>query len=330
MSPLAGPGPHESDGGASFARTVPAVRVQVGGLWLGLLSAAVFATSGPIARALLEIGWSAGAAVTARIAGAALVLVVPAVLQLRGRWSLLRTNARLIVGYGLLALALTQFAYFSAIAHVTVGVALLLEYLGVILVVLWLWVRHAQRPRGATVTGVALAVVGLVLVLDLTAANDVDLVGVLWGLAAACGLAGYFILSGNVSTGLPPIVLAAGGMTVGAVALGLLGATGLLPIRVAAADVTLGGAAVPWWAALIALVLVSTVVAYTTGIAATRRLGAKLASFVGLVEVLFAILFAWLLVGELPGLVQLLGGLLIVAGVAAIRYDELVGRRTPS
>ncbi|CAM3368293.1 DMT family transporter [Occultella aeris] len=328
MSAATGPGPREPDGGAAFARTVPAVRSQVGGLWLGLLSAAVFATSGPIARALLEVGWSAGAAVTARIAGAALVLVVPAVLQLRGRWSLLRTNARLIAGYGLLALALTQFAYFSAIAHVTVGVALLLEYLGVILVVLWLWVRHAQRPRAATVTGVVLAVVGLVLVLDLTGANDVDLVGVLWGLAAACGLAGYFILSGNASTGLPPIVLAAGGMTVGAVALGLLGATGLLPIRVAAADVTLGGAAVPWWAALIALVLVSTVVAYTTGIAATRRLGAKLASFVGLVEVLFAIVFAWLLVGELPGLVQLLGGLLIVAGVAAIRYDELVGRRS--
>ncbi|TDE97684.1 DMT family transporter [Occultella glacieicola] len=299
----------------------------MGGLWLGLVSAAVFATSGPIARALLEIGWSAGAAVTARIAGAALVLLVPALVQLRGRWSLLRTNARLIVGYGLLALALTQFAYFSAIAHVTVGVALLLEYLGVVLVVLWLWLRHAQRPRRATVAGVALALAGLVLVLDLTGAADVDLVGVLWGLAAACGLAGYFVLSGNVTTGLPPLVLAAGGMTVGGAALGLLGLVGLLPLHVVAADVTLSGASVPWWGALIALVLVSTVVAYTTGIAATRRLGAKLASFVGLVEVLFAIVLAWLLVGELPSLVQLLGGLLIVAGVAAIRYDELVGRR---
>ena len=33
-----------------------------------------------------------------------------------------------------------------------------------------------------------------------------------------------------------------------------------------------------------------------------------MASFVGLSEVLFAILFAWVLLGELPGLIQLAGG----------------------
>jgi drug/metabolite transporter (DMT)-like permease len=46
------------------------------------------------------------------------------------------------------------------------------------------------------------------------------------------------------------------------------------------------------------------------------------ASFVGLSEVLFAILFAWLLLGELPRPVQLAGGVVVVAGVVAVRLGE--------
>jgi hypothetical protein len=52
-----------------------------------------------------------------------------------------------------------------------------------------------------------------------------------------------------------------------------------------------------------------------------------LGSFVSLAEVLFAVLFAWLLLGQLPALVQLAGGALIVAGVALVRADELRGGR---
>ena len=51
-------------------------------------------------------------------------------------------------------------------------------------------------------------------------------------------------------------------------------------------------------------------------------LGARLASFVGLTEVLFAVLFAWLLLDQLPERIQLAGGVLIVAGIA-VRIDEL-------
>jgi len=60
---------------------------------------------------------------------------------------------------------------------------------------------------------------------------------------------------------------------------------------------------------------------------AARALGSKVASFASLTEVLFAVIWAWLLLGELPGPIQLLGGLLIVGGVVLVRLDEL---RTPS
>ena len=62
-----------------------AVRSSGAGLALALASAISFGLSGALARGLLDTGWSAGAAVTARIAIAAVVLVVPGVLALRGR-----------------------------------------------------------------------------------------------------------------------------------------------------------------------------------------------------------------------------------------------------
>jgi len=44
-----------------------------------------------------------------------------------------------------------------------------------------------------------------------------------------------------------------------------------------------------------------------------------------LTEVLFAVLFAWLLLGQRLEVVQLAGGLLVVAGIALVRLDEVRG-----
>ena len=69
--------------------------------------------------------------------------------------------------------------------------------------------------------------------------------------------------------------------------------------------------------------LLAAAIAYVAGIGAARMLGARMASFVGLTEVVFAMLFAWILLGELPTGVQLFGGVLIIAGVTLVRIDEL-------
>ncbi len=190
------------------------------GLLLALASAAAFGTSGVFASALLDAGWTAAAAVTVRVGLAALVLTVPALLQLRGRWRLLRANAGSVLAFGLLAVAGCQVAYFLAISRLDVGVALLLEYSGVVLVVLWMWLRHGQRPSPTTAVGVVVAVAGLVLVLDVLSGAEIDLLGVFWGLLAAVGLAVYFVVSGRTDDALPPLVSAWAGLAVGAVALG--------------------------------------------------------------------------------------------------------------
>jgi drug/metabolite transporter (DMT)-like permease len=299
------------------------------GLALATVSAATFGTSGVFAASLIGAGWSPAAAVITRIAVAALVLTVPALLQLRGRWSLLRRGGGRAAAYGLVAVAGCQLFYFNAIERMPVGVALLLEYLGAVLVVGWLWLRHGQRPRRLTVAGAAAAVAGLAMVLGLGGPARIDPIGVMWGLLAAVGLAIYFLLSAAADEEpLPPIVMAWAGMCAGAAALAALWWLGMLPVTATTGNVGFLGHRVSWVVPVLGLSLVAAVISYVTGIGAARRLGAKLASFIGMAEVLFAILFAWLLLGQLPSAVQFLGGAFILTGVALVRVDEL--RTTPA
>jgi drug/metabolite transporter (DMT)-like permease len=297
------------------------------GLVLALLSAAAFSTSGPLAGALIATGWSPGGAVVARLVVAAAALTVPAVLALRGRWSLLVSRARTIALYGVVAVATAQFAYFNAVAHVSVGVALLLEYQGIVLVVLWMWLRHGRRPGRLVVAGAVTAVVGLALVLDVVGGFRLDGVGVLWGLVAAVGLAVYFVLASDDAEPLPPIVLSCAALWVGALVLVAGGLAGLVPLRTSTADVELAGHRVSWLVPVLGVSLVAAALAYVLGIVGARLLGATLASFVGLAEVLFAVGFAWLFVGQVPTPVQAIGGVVVIAGVALVRLGEL---RAPS
>ncbi|HSV39541.1 MAG TPA: EamA family transporter, partial [Nocardioidaceae bacterium] len=146
--------------------------------------------------------------------------------------------------------------------------------------------------------------------------------GIAWALAAMVGCAAYFVMSADESNGVPPLTLAAAGLTVGTLVLAALAIVGLLPMDVSSASVEYAGTAFAWWVPLLALGFVTAAVAYVTGIAAARRLASRLASFVALLEVLAGVLFAWALLAELPGFVQLVGGALVLAGVVVVKLGE--------
>ncbi|MFS0853834.1 EamA family transporter [Microbacterium sp. 179-I 3D4 NHS] len=292
------------------------------GLPLALAAAVSFGMSGAWARGLIDAGWTPGAAVTARVWVAALVLLVPAVLSLRGRWGLLRRNAGMIAAYGLLAVTATQLFYFQAVAVMDVGLALLIEYTAPVAVILWLWVRRGERPSRRSIVGAAIAFVGLVLMLDILSGAAVNVPGILWALGAMVGAATYFVLSAKADTGLPPLALAGGGLLLGAVGLTIAGAVGVLPIAWTTGDIAYRFGTLPWFVPVLAMGVLATAVAYLLGIASTRMLGSRLASFVALAEVVAALLFGWLLLGQLPDLLQALGAALVLAGVVVVKLGE--------
>jgi len=293
------------------------------GFALSLLSAATFGTSGSFAASLIDAGWTPGSAVTARVLTAAVLLTVPALLQLRTTAGLVRRRARSLAAYGVLGVAGAQLCFFMAIEHLSVGVALLLEYSGALLVVGYLWAFRGERPGRLTVAGAIAAVLGLCLVLELVGGAEVDAVGVLWGLGAAVGLATYYLLSAETEDALPPLVVAWGGLVVGGTVLAAAGAAGVLALAAPRTEVTLLDRELSWVVPLLGLAVVAAAVAYVVGIVGARLLGATLASFVGLTEVLFAVVFAWVLLDQSLGAQQLAGAVLVLAGIALVRVDDI-------
>lgn len=294
-----------------------------GGVGLAVLSAGTFGLSGIFGSALISAGWSPAAAAMARLGGAAFLLAVPAAVQVRGRWAPLRREAGRVVIYGLVAIAGGQLCYFNAIESIPIGLAVLLEYLGVVLVVGWLWAVGGQRPGPLTAAGVAAAMAGLALLAGLAASARLSPAGILWGVGEAVSLAAYFVLSAAVGEAvLPPLVMAWGGLCTGAVFLAVAAGTGVVHLSAHADGVVLLHRHISWIVPVLELSLVSAVIAYVAGIAAARRLGAKLASFAGMAEVFFAALYAWLLLGQIPSPLEFTGGAFMFAGIILVRLDE--------
>ena len=298
------------------AQAVHATRIGLG-VALGLIASLTFATSGTFARPLLSAGWTPGAAVFWRVALAAVLLLPVGLWVMRGRLREVVAEWRTIVAFGALAVATAQLMYFAAVSRMSVSVALLIEYLAPVALVLLAWVRTRHAPSRLVIAGTLTSLAGLVLVLDLTGAS-VDPLGVLFGLLAMVGAAAYFLL-GARPTRLHALALPAFGLPVGAVVLGLAVLLGALPYSAPLVDVQLMGAAVPWWVPLSVVVVAATVLAYAFGVAGIALMGERLASFVSLSEVLFAALIAAIVLGEVPAPIQVLGGVLIVAGVVFIR-----------
>jgi drug/metabolite transporter (DMT)-like permease len=253
---------------------------------------------------------------------AAVILLVPTLLALRGRWVLLRRSAGMVLAYGLLAVTATQLFYFQAVAVMDVGIALLIEYTAPVAVVLWLWLRRGEKPTGRSILGAILAFVGLVLMLAILTGARIDGGGILGALGAMVGAATYFVLSAREDTGLPPIVLAGVGLLLGAVGLTVAGLVGVLPMAWSFDDVAYRFGTVPWFVPVLTIGLLATALAYVLGIASTRMLGSRLASFVALAEVVAAMLFGWMLLGQLPAGIQLVGAVLVLAGVVVVKLGE--------
>ncbi|CAN5306632.1 EamA family transporter [soil metagenome] len=292
------------------------------GLLTGLIASLAFGSSGAFVKPLLEAGWSPAAAVAVRTLIAAVVLAPFAIAALRGAWRTLWAARWRILGMALIGVAGTQLAYFLAIERMPVGSAILIEYLAPVLLVGFAWARTRRAPAVVVIVGTVVAIAGLVLVVGPGSLASVDGLGVFFAFLAAIGAASYYLIAARPSSGLPPVALAWSGLLVGSLALFVVGATRAIPFSMVFEDVPLLCGAAPWWVPLGIVGIVATAIAYAASIRATAILGSRLMSFVGLLEVVFATLFAWLLLGETLTLTQLIGGALILAGIAFVQSEK--------
>jgi len=293
------------------------------GLVIALLAAASFGTSGAFLKPLLESGWSPAAAVTFRALIGALVLLPFTLVSLRGRWAALwRARWRLLL-MALIGVAATQLVYITAISLVPISTAILIEYMAPLLLVAFAWARSRRLPKAVVLVGSGVALVGLVLVVGPNGHGGINVAGLVFACLGAVGCAVYYVVAAKPSEGLPPVALAGSGLVIGAVALGAVGLTGLVPFSMHFGTVNLFGGAAPWWVPLLLVGVIGTGIAYAASITASEVLGSRLSSFMGLLEVVFAALYAWLLLGQNLTIPQLIGGILILGGIALVRAEKV-------
>ena len=298
------------------------------GLGFAVFSAVTFGGSGPFAKALIGAGFSPEQAAWLRILGAA-ALLVPLVLIFRGAAGLraARSSWRALVLYGLTGIAGCQTLFFIAASRLPVGVALMLEFSGPVLVVGWLkFGQKAAVPRSAAV-GVGIALIGLATVAQIWSGLTIDAVGLAAGLAAAACQATYFILIEKLTGAADPLVMTAAGSVVGAVVLTAIAAPWGVPWHALVDTIAIGDRHAPGWLLAGWLIVVSTVVAYLAGAAAVQRLSAAIGGAVAYVEVVAACIFAWILLNETLRTNQIIGGVIVLAG--AFVAQSSVGKVAP-
>ncbi|MBP1325373.1 drug/metabolite transporter (DMT)-like permease [Leucobacter exalbidus] len=303
--------------------TSAAKRTAVTGFLLAVGSAASFALSGIFASSLMTAGWSAGAAATARISVAAAVLLVPTLLALRGQWHQVLRAWKPILLFGLLAIVACQLAYFLAVEFIAPSLALLIEFMGPVLLMLWIWARSRVSPPPLTLVGAAIAVVGLVTLSGLASGGALHPLGIIFALVAAVGNAAYYAAGASSNHGIAPLPFVGLGLLVAAIGLGIVCAVGILPFTITNVAPVVAGVELSPALVVAAMALISTVIAYVLGVSASRRLGATVASFTGYSEPMFGIVWTIVLLAIVPTGTQWLGAALILAGVVTVKLGEM-------
>jgi drug/metabolite transporter, DME family len=267
-----------------------------------------------------------------------LALSVPALFALsagieRRSWHIPRRDWWLFGLYGL-AMAGYQLCFLGALTATTVTAATLLLTTAPAFVTLLAAVVLRERPSLGRSALLALAMLGAALVVlgsggDGTSAGSLRLDplalrGDALALGAALAYAGYYLLSGVLGPRYGGIQIMTIAIAVGAA---LLLPAALIGGGLGMAVRTLDGAA---WALLLVLALGSTAIAYAIYGLALRHTPATLASVAALVEPVIASVLAWYALGERLAPIGLLGGALVLGGIAGTYVLRMQASRAPT
>lgn len=206
-----------------------------------------------------------------------------------------------------IATAALTLLFMAAVARLPLGTASALEFLGPLGVAV-------ARGRGARLTWPLLAAVGVVLLTE-PWSGTADPVGVAFALGAACCWAAYIVLTQRVGDDVAGIA----GLSVSMPVAGLVASLAVGPsvIGRVTPDLVLIG---------LGLAVLLPVVPFTLELLALRRLTTAAFGTLMSLEPAFALLVGLVILGQVPGLLAVLGiGFVVAAGIGAERTGAREG-----
>jgi len=228
--------------------------------------------------------------------------------------SLLRVEARRlpILGlYGFVAVALNFTCYFYALQYITVTTAIILVYTYPAIVTLLSRLFFKERLERWKLLALALTLAGVFLVAQGYAPERLilNLKGALLALTTAAGIAFYNLMGKRLLGGLNPWTLTLYGFLFGGLFL-----TGWRSWQGLPTDYPLLA-----WALILVLAIFPSILAYGLYLKALKLLEASRAAITATLEPVLASLLAFIILGERIAPWQILGGLLVLAGVALLQ-----------
>jgi drug/metabolite transporter (DMT)-like permease len=284
------------------------------------LAATLFAVNGTVSKVILKSGISAQQLTEVRCAGALLGLVV---LAAATRPSSLRVELKdlpLLIALGVGGLALVQWSYFYAIARLDIGIALLIQFVGPILVALWARFVFGEHIRQRIWAALALALAGLTLIVEVWHGGRLSSAGLAAAVVAAFTYAAYILLAERGVHRRDPISLSAWGFLFGTAFWSVLSPWWSFPGGRVDDHVSLLGnlasSHLPVWLLMLWMIVLGTVVPFLLVVGALRHITATRAGITGMLEPVIAIVVAWAWLGESLEPVQLSGAVVTLAGIA--------------
>lgn len=284
------------------------------------LAATLFAINGIVSKVILASGIDSQQLTEVRCAGALVGLALIALATRPATLPLHRQELPLVVALGVGGLALVQWSYFFAIHRVAIGIALVIQFVGPILVALWARFVYHERVRARIWVALLLAIVGLALMVELWQTHRPNAAGLTAAAVAAVTYAAYILLAERGVRRRDPISLSAWGFFFATLFWSLLAPWWKFPGGRVGVDVSLLGNLasdhLPVWGLMLWMVVLGTIVPFALVVAALQRISATRAGITAMLEPVLAIVIAWAWLGESLKPVQLSGAAVTLAGVA--------------
>ena len=295
---------------------MPASRPLTGAAFATLMLIALMMGGNHVAA---RVAFNNGVDVSTAVAFRSLVtaLVVALIVASAGVRPKFSARQRWVLpGIGLL-IGLQSLSIYSAVARVPVALALLAFNTYPIWTTLWAWAIYGQRPERAVLIAMPVILFGLALALDvLGAASGLGAagqwlqigVGVAFALAAAATFGMVLVLTQHEAADVDGRVRTAATLSIaGVVALVGVAAQG---------GFHLPQAALGWWGLGALTLLYGT--AFTIMFTVLPKLGVVGNSAIMNVEPVFALVLAWLILGQAIAPIQVVGALIVVATVVSL------------
>ncbi len=240
-------------------------------------------------------------------------ILLPILLVLRGRraFAFRASDWFRCLLTGAAGISASNFFYYVAIQRTTIAIGITMQYLGPIVVLLFMVAMGRQRATAQRVGGVLLAVIGSALTIGLLHTEwRLNLVGVAAGIASAVAFAFYNVMGHSLVEHYDRWSVFLSALMGSAIAWSFVNP----PWRIIAAHYT-----AQQWGFMIAFSAFASVLAYGLYFVGLQYLDPTRAIVASCLEAIFAVVIAIVYPGEMPSLMQVAGMILVLIATVIVQ-----------